>query len=48
MEADIAPNAFVVRDYDKLKIIADPLRAQIVELLIAEPLNEALLSLRPP
>jgi DNA-binding transcriptional ArsR family regulator len=39
MEAAAAQNAFVVRDYDKLKIIADPLRAQIVELLIAEPLN---------
>jgi DNA-binding transcriptional ArsR family regulator len=31
--------AFVVGDYDTLKVIADPLRTQVVELLIAEPLN---------
>jgi DNA-binding transcriptional ArsR family regulator len=34
-----APAAFVVRDYDTLKVIADPLRAQILELLITEPLS---------
>jgi DNA-binding transcriptional ArsR family regulator len=32
-------NTFLVRDYDTLKVIADPLRAQIVELLLREPLN---------
>jgi DNA-binding transcriptional ArsR family regulator len=30
---------FVIKDYDTLKAIADPLRAQIVELLINDPLT---------
>lgn len=34
-----APNTFLVRDYDTLKVIADPLRAQIVEILLRAPLN---------
>lgn len=29
----------MVRDYDTLKVIADPLRAQIVAILLHEPLN---------
>jgi DNA-binding transcriptional ArsR family regulator len=32
------PHSFTIRDYDTLKAIADPLRAQIVELLIHDPL----------
>ena len=30
---------FIVRDYDTLKVMADPLRTQIVELMLHEPLN---------
>jgi DNA-binding transcriptional ArsR family regulator len=33
------PHSFQVKDYDTLKAIADPLRAQIVELLIHDPLT---------
>ena len=33
------PNTFVVRDYDTLKVIADPLRTQIVEMLLHAPMN---------
>ena len=32
-------NTFVVRDYDTLKVIADPLRTQIVEMLLHAPMN---------
>ena len=38
MEHSEIPSSFTIRDYDALKAIADPLRAQIVELLIHDPL----------
>jgi DNA-binding transcriptional ArsR family regulator len=41
MDADTAakelPKKFTIRDYETLKVVADPLRAQIMELLIFEP-----------
>ena len=33
------PGSYIVRDYETLKVIADPLRAQILEILLPEPLN---------
>jgi DNA-binding transcriptional ArsR family regulator len=39
MSTSEPPNTFIVRDYDTLKVIADPLRAQIIEILLQGPLN---------
>lgn len=39
MSSDQSLGTFVIKDYDTLKAIADPLRAQIVELLINDPLT---------
>lgn len=39
MEHTRVPHTFLVKDYDTLKAIADPLRAQIVEMLIQDPLT---------
>jgi AcrR family transcriptional regulator len=39
MEHTEIAHTFTIRDYDTLKAVADPLRAQVVELLIHDPLT---------